>query len=245
MHMQGGGGQDGVEGIQNALIFVAVADMFKHRAADPLPAQFTPQQCRQKAAEPVGFDRDRRQDEVANEHRHLSAKLGGFVDLVALLWIMLEIGDSVQPVLTLIVSKYRRHDTGVAGRWRTKGWIPPTIGRHQAARTEREDALAIALPIGEFEVVAAEPPRIQANILVLAWCQQHLARELGRPALLPHGGDRGIGETIRPTAAACVIQDGDRQAPKARQERARQIRLCGSLLGVDRLVAVRRADIEL
>jgi hypothetical protein len=91
MSPQRPGRQQRVERIEDSLILAAVRHVLDDRAREALPVELAAQQGGQKAAQPVGLERDRGQVVLRGEARDLPAELCRLVDVADQARIMGEV----------------------------------------------------------------------------------------------------------------------------------------------------------
>ena len=98
---QGAGGEDRVEGAEDALVLGRDAHLLGHGDRELLVGELAAQQGRQVAADAVGLDRDHRLVLGAQEGDHLPAQLGRGVHLGESGLVQLQILDAVELYLEL------------------------------------------------------------------------------------------------------------------------------------------------
>ena len=208
-------------------------------------AELPAKQRRQETAEAVGLDGDRGEVQSRREFGHLAAQLGGLVGLFELSGVVAQIAHG-----RAASSRPRHRRTPPRPRWRRRLRArrrrgPTSRWRRPSPPGDGEAGLAVALAVVERAVVADQARRIEPHLLEAARLQHHLALELGRPGVAADLLDLVHAEPLRPAAAAAVVEDRDAQPRKPVEERPRLAALLARRLGVDRVVAVRRADVEL
>ncbi len=207
----------------------------QHRRRHAGPGKLPAQQSGQEAAQPVDFQRHRRQVEIAKELRHLTALLGCLVLLVA--EDRRQIAQPVQPVAALPVGEQGRHHAAVPRLALRRhplpgmdaiGRVPPAGRRHHPPAAQHQHRHAARLAVFQLRLVGAQAIGVEPAVGDADRPQHHLAVELVRPGRPLDPLDRLSREAGIPGALALVIADRQDQPLGTRPERERSRRSPGA-----------------